>query len=182
MLFPQILSQGIKTEKSRILTEFWLWSLAGIELKRGVKSVSLHGFHLQWVIMDCSVWFEYQLPLQLKPSISVSVWGFLWAWFCTRRAPSHCWHQGPTAQAEPPSNKTVIRAGFVRAQPASKTPLKSFSGWCLQSSCLRLCSGCAFSDHWAVQEKCVRQRCLVLWVTSRCFTCCFGRVTVTAWG
>lgn len=65
MLFPQILSQGIKTEKNRVLTEFWLCFLAGIESKCGVKSVSLHSFHLQWVITDCSVWFEYQLPLHL---------------------------------------------------------------------------------------------------------------------
>lgn len=54
MLFPQILSQGIKAEKNRVLTEFWLQSLAGIESKCGVKSVSLHCFHLQRVIMDCS--------------------------------------------------------------------------------------------------------------------------------
>lgn len=47
MLFPQILSQGMKTEKNRLLTEFWLWSLAGIESKCGVKSVGLHCFHLQ---------------------------------------------------------------------------------------------------------------------------------------
>lgn len=61
----------------------------------------------------------------------------------------HTWHQGPTAQAEPPSNKTAIWAGFVPAQPASESPLTSLSGWCLRE----LPEALLWMHPWVVQEK-----------------------------
>lgn len=196
MLFPQILSQGMQTEKNRVLTEFWLWSLAGIESKRGVKSVGLPCFHLQWVIMDGSVCLCSSNPAFL------SVWGFLWVGSAHR-----CSGLFAGAQLAPTGSITQLAPGthsagwatlkqgcylgniylyylniqllFVTAHPASKTPwqISVAAAWrelpeALPWTCL----------HWAGQGKGLRQRCWALWGTSRCLACCFGHATATVRG
>lgn len=88
--------------------------------------------------MDCNVWFEYQLPLQLKPSISVSAWGFLWGWFyrCTGLCPgAPSWHpQGSITPLAPGTHNTgwatlkqdCNLGRFRKSSACLKDPLEKF--------------------------------------------------------
>ena len=80
------------------------------------------------------------------------------------------------------SDKTVIWIRFLRAQPPSKTSLRSFDTWCLQSSHPKLCSEDVFTEHRASARELDKAKLSgTAVVISMCCTCCFGCITVTLW-
>lgn len=95
-----------------------------------------------------------------------------------------------TDTSEPPrrlthrlsSGKTVIWTDFVGAQPTSETSLRNFDTWCWQSSHPKVCSDDVFTEHRASARELDKAKVSgTAVVTSMCFTCCFGCITVTHW-